>query len=270
MKKSEKTAPSSPLEKAVRKWQDKKGLNVFPEDLSYDPAFKAIQRLAHEGCTPADVRDLLELLRIYASTTTFERVKNNRERWLDRLKNLVLRIRRVAKDAEKDMSFIRHNRPRKRVRWLDLDLWDEWRTQADNLESYIKIMGGKKLDFGMVFGRKFGGTLVYLVLAAELITEATQQPHYAEIATILERVSPRKPLSEFALSKKIVRFKKRQPDFVEESVQGKRRVIVREWLAGWYAIEPFVSRRKRAHSGESSTKGRMNDEKDHGHQVKNL
>jgi len=67
-----------------------------------------------------------------------------------------------------------------------------------------------------VYTRRFGGTLFFLVLAAGLVKEATGQPHYARLATLLQRICPTKVLDERALGKKIKRFQKRKPEFVAE------------------------------------------------------
>jgi hypothetical protein len=68
--------------------------------------------LADAGCSATDIVDVLELLLLYCSTGRFEKAKGRREKWLDRAKNLVLRLRRVAKDAEEILQFVA-NRPRK-------------------------------------------------------------------------------------------------------------------------------------------------------------
>jgi hypothetical protein len=107
------------------------------------------------------------------------------------------------------------------------DVWDVLRTYADNLDSYIKMQQGynyrlkRRTQTGMgflapQFKRGFGGTLGYLVLAAELVKKATGSPCYAQLATLLGRVSPQKALGLEALVKKIYRFKKRNREFMDE------------------------------------------------------
>jgi hypothetical protein len=65
-----------------------------------DPGYQAIAFLVSKGCQASDVIQLLDLLRAYGSDAVFANAKQKRERWLDRAKNLVLRLRRDAKDAE--------------------------------------------------------------------------------------------------------------------------------------------------------------------------
>jgi hypothetical protein len=107
------------------------------------------------------------------------------------------------------------------------DLWDVMRTYADNLDSYIKMQQGydyslkRRTQTGMgflapQFKRGFGGTLGYLVLAAELVRKATGSPCYAQLAALLGRVCPQKALGFEALVKKINRFKKRNQEFMDE------------------------------------------------------
>ena len=78
------------------------------------------------------------------------------------------------------------------------------RAHADDLDSYIKMEQGydyrlkRRTQEGMgflapQFTRRFGGTLGYLVLAAELVRKATGSPCYAQLA-IFSNVYARKKL----------------------------------------------------------------------------
>jgi hypothetical protein len=58
------------------------------------------------------------------------------------------------------------------------------------------------------------------VCPAGLVEETTGQPHYAQLATLMERVCPTKALDEKSLEKKINRFKNRNLEFVDEYLKG--------------------------------------------------
>ncbi len=283
-RKIEEKATRLPIEvtKAVEDWETRRNLNVILKvsaaQSEPDP-LEAIQFLVRKGCGARDIIELLDLLLAYGSDAIFANAKRKRERWLDRASNLVLRLRRDAKDAEELLDFIR-SRPRAgspvqarennpqlpeesesdsdsdrpfppeipapaspaqanssaQPSIFDLfdegDLWDVMRTYADDLDSYIKMQQG--YDYGLErrtqtgmgflapqFKRGFGGTLGYLVLAAELLKKATGTPCYAQLSTLLARVCPQKALGVEALVKKISRFKERNPGFTAETEQGE-------------------------------------------------
>jgi hypothetical protein len=291
-KEIKKKETSLPIEvrKAVEAWETRRKLKILlkvsaaqSDPDSLDPVYGAIQFLVRKGCGASDIIQLLDLLLAYGSDETVASAKRKRDRWLDRASNLVLRLRRDAKDAEELLEFIRSspgedqqpqvgaNAPQSteepesasdsdsdsdqafppempaqtpptqadssdELSFFEPDLvfeaekselWDVMRAHADNLDSYIKMEQGYNYvlkcrtdtDLGFLapeFTRRFGGTLFFLVLAAELIRKATGSPCYAQLATILERVCPQKTLGVEAIVKKINRFKGRNRQFMDE------------------------------------------------------
>jgi hypothetical protein len=242
------------VNKSVADWEKKRGLKVLSPELAIDPVRKALEVLVNEGCGPADIVSVLELLLAYSSTPALDSMKAKRRLWLRRAKNLVLRLRRLATDAEKVLDFIRcipPAEPQEKAESnpsqpsptganrsyppLDIfnepELWDVMRTHADNLEFYIGMEQDKDFPLGEVFKRKFTGTLFWLVLAAGLVEEVTDRPHYAQLATLMERVCPTKALDETSLEKKINRFKNRNLEFVDEYLKtGQLRLKIAELL----------------------------------------
>jgi hypothetical protein len=114
-KKIERKGTSLPIEvrKAVEDWETRCKLKILPKATAQsdpdplDPVYQAIQFLVRRGCSASDIIKLLDLLLAYGSNATFASAKRKRDRWLDRASNLVLRLRRDAKDAEELLEFIR-------------------------------------------------------------------------------------------------------------------------------------------------------------------
>jgi hypothetical protein len=211
-----------------------------PEQYEY-PAYRAIAFLVSKGCTAKDVVNLLKLLRAYGSTATFEAKKKSRRIWIKEAKKLVLTLREVADNIEqfeeKNFGTNLHASPKNAedIDPPDMDVWDVMRDRAHDLDAFIKMREGPNRLLDEIYTRRLGGTLPFLVTAAELIAAVTGTPHYEEIAILLEEIAPkpvvrqkrkpkvkeprsREPWTGQAVEKKINRFKQRNPEFVSEFV----------------------------------------------------
>jgi hypothetical protein len=252
------------VKSAVGAWQAERNLSIFSSETI--DAWLAIATLSSKGCAAADIVNVLELLRRYCLDEPFGSVGRQREQWIDRAKNLVLRLRRDANNAEELLGFAAgrsQSQPRTNpqprspstdidsdddsspqsrppaseiqsedIRLLEIDqalweqpeIWEEIRSWADDLEAYVRIQEDKELPLAQPFLRKRGGSLGLLVSAAILIEDATGQPHYPEIASLLRTICPGKalskkkgkPVSENTIYRKISRFKKRNQEYVDE------------------------------------------------------
>jgi hypothetical protein len=124
------------------------------------------------------------------------------------------------------------------------DLWEDMRSQAENLESYIKIKSDVEFPPGMFFSRNFVGVgpmLFLLVTAVSLVKEATGQEHYSEITDLIaaiRRADPRaeelsEALDQEAITKRVNRFRERNPEIMEKLLApGNVRRNVKRWLSG--------------------------------------
>jgi hypothetical protein len=148
----------------IRKWEEK--FQIFIPQRSKSLA--ALVSLREKGCDPVQ---LLELLRIYRSPKSlpYKEAKRHAEARRKKVTELVDRLNRDAILASELFD-------------SDPPLSEELAKMADNVVGLNRI----HQEASYKFTRKFGGTVLFLVLASRLIMATTKRPHYKEQALILE------------------------------------------------------------------------------------
>jgi hypothetical protein len=175
---------------------------------------------------------LLELLRAYADQRVFDNAKRNSEKYTAEWKSLARILKKAVPIATRLMSE------------LEPEFVDSLQKAADNAESYSKV--AVEAEVGDAMGRSFSGTTYFLVFATELLTAITGRPHYRELADLLSCIATATPgcrrskqeLSEGGIGKDVVRFKKREYDFMDQSrARGSIEQIASQEIDAWHSAE---------------------------------
>jgi hypothetical protein len=158
----------------IREWEEKS--KIFISQRS--DALAALALLHEKGCDPVQI---LELLRIYrtAKSLPYEAAKKAAKARRKKVKKLVARLK---KDADLASDLFDSDPP----------ISEELLTMADNVVGLNRIHE----EGSYQFTKKFGGTVLFLVLASKLIVAATNRAHYKEVANILEAFPTQKPSSK--------------------------------------------------------------------------
>ncbi len=158
----------------IRKWEEK--FQIFVSKRSTSLAALAV--LHQKGCDPVQ---LLELLRIYRSPKSlpYEESKKAAKARRKKVKELVARLK---KDAALASDLFDSDPP----------IANELLTMANNVARLNRIHE----EASYQFTKKFGGTVLFLVLATKLIVATTKRPHYKEVADILEAFPAQKASSK--------------------------------------------------------------------------
>ena len=184
-------AGTARTKETIRRWEEE--FQIFISQRSHSLA--ALVRLHDEGCDPIQ---LLELLRIYRSQKSlpYEEAKKHaaaRRRKVGRF------VDRLKKDSALASELFDDDPP----------LAEELLTMADNVAGLHRVHE----ETSYKFTKKFGGTLLFLVLASKLIEATTKRPHYKEQALILEAIpavksgsKKRSPLNAKNVQKQISRY----------------------------------------------------------------
>jgi hypothetical protein len=139
---------------------------------------------------------------------------------------------------------------------LDPQFVEELRTNAENLESLMKTR--KMMAQEGIFGRKFAGTTegdeaaitICLVMASELIAEATGKKSYVQLWTVLSILSTR-ILQAGSIGRRITRFKERNPETVENLRADIASGEHLRWLEEFHSFERRRRQRQQASSPKS-------------------
>ena len=117
---------------------------------------------------------------------------------------------------------------------------------ADNLESYLKV-----IEWGESYKKRFGRTVVYLVLASKLVLIRTGKAHFNHLSKLLKPIlrksQPDRPaLKPDAFRRQVARFNQRYPEIEEElaiSPEQNGYILnkkLAEWLTAWNKLETSV------------------------------
>ena len=109
-------------------------------------------------------------------------------------------------------------------------------------------------------------TLWSAIFAAELIERKTGSPHYSELVEIFSApqmdAKSSAEMNVVSFSRKIKRFRKRNPKFIPEKIRHhKFEDVVRDWIEEWKGLEAALKSESRVGGSKSNSKVRVRSSK---------